>query len=256
MAIKKSTKVVKKRWYKILGPSLLKDAEVGESYLAEPDVLIGKKMTVGLNSLTGEHYRYNTHANLVVSAYDDGVFRTDLVGWRMLPSAVKKMIRRNKSRIDDSFVVLTKDGKYVRVKPLVVTKNKAQNSVKTAILKKVRVEIAKIFSVKEFSVIVGEILGRRFQGQIARKLSKIFPVGIFDIRQLALVDVEKAKKMNIVRFVGEISEEEEKAEKRRKPKPKKVEKQEDNDVGLVSDKKSASESEESEEPSKSDDSEE
>ena len=204
MAVKKSSKVVKKKWFKILAPALLKESPVGETLLADHEQLLGKKMTVGLGSITGEPQKQHTHVNLLVKDYIDGVFKTELLGWRILPAAVKKLVRRNRSRIDDSFVVLTKDNKYVRVKPIIITRYKAQRSVQTAVRKRIRTEIAKLFSQKNLKVLVSEILARRLQHGILKRTSKLFPIAIFDIRQFVIVSADKAKKMNVVRFVGEI----------------------------------------------------
>jgi len=220
MAVKKSGKVVKKRWFNILAPSLLKEAKIGETYISDPEAMIGKKMTVSLGSITGEPQKHNTHINLIIKSFDDGVFKTDLLGWRVLPAAVKKMVRRNRSRIDDSFVIMAKDGQYVRIKPLIVTRTKAQRSAQTSIRQKVRVEVAKVFSERDFKIIAGDILGKRFQHSILRSVAKLFPVQIFEIRQLVLIDAEKAKKLNIVRFVGEKRKESQK-------KPKQVKKPEE-----------------------------
>jgi len=195
---------VKKKWFKILAPALLKESPVGETLLADPEQLLGKKMTVGLGSITGEPQKQHTHVNLLVKDYVDGVFKTELLGWRILPAAVKKLVRRNRSRIDDSFVVLTKDNKYVRVKPIIITRYKAQRSVQTAVRKRIRTEIAKLFSQKNLKVLVSEILARRLQHGILKRTSKLFPIAIFDIRQFVIVSADKAKKMNVVRFVGEI----------------------------------------------------
>lgn len=217
MAVKKSSKTIKKKWYKILAPALLKEVSAGETFLANSDLLIGKKMTMGLGSLTGEPQKHHTHVNLRVSSYTDGVFRTELLGWKLLPSAVKKMVRRNRSRIDDSFVIMTKDKKYVRVKPLIITRVKANRSVQTALRQKIRVEIAKNFALKDFNIIVGELLGRRFQHTVAKQVSKLFPVTVFDIRQFLLVDEDKARKMNLIRFVAEKKKEIKKEEIAKNP---------------------------------------
>ncbi len=202
MAVKKSSKAVKKKWVKILAPAVLREALVGETFISDPEIMINKKMNVGLGTITGEPQKQHTHVNLIIKSYDDGIYKTDLTGYCILPSAVKKMVRRNRSRIDDSFIVMTKDQKYIRVKPVIITRNKAQCSIQTALRKKARLELAKAFSQKEFNTIVGELLGKRFQYSVARLLSKIFPVGLFEIRQIVLVDTEKAKKMSIVRFVA------------------------------------------------------
>ncbi len=203
MAVKKSSKIVKKRWVKLVAPTVLREAAIGETFISDPEIMIGKKMNIGLGTITGEPQKQHTHVNLIIRSFEDGIYKTDLRGYRILPAAVKKMVRRNKSRIDDSFVIMTKDKQFVRIKPIAITRNKAQCSVQTAIRKKIRLELAKLFTLKDFSTLVSEFLGRRLQAGIARSLSKIFPVGIFEIRQLTIIDAEKAKKMNIIRFVAE-----------------------------------------------------
>ena len=226
MAVKKSSKAVKKRWFKIVAPAILKESAVGETFLADPEQIINKKMKVSLGTITGEPQKHSIHVNLLVKSYDDGIFKTELLGWRILPAAVKKMIRRNRSKIEDSFVVLAKDGKYIRVKPLIITRTKAQRSVKTALRQKIRTEIAKIFGQRDFKIIAADVLGKRFQHGVARQISKTFPVIIFEIRQLSLVEPDKAKKMNIIKFVGEKKSEKSKPAEKKEKSEKPVERKE------------------------------
>ena len=202
MAVKKkAAKVVKKKWFKITAPELLKEAQVGETYVSSPEVMLGKKMTVSIGSITGEPQKQHTHANLIINKVDEGILRTELLGWKILPAAVKKLIRRNRTRIDDSFVLLTKDNQYVRLKPILITRSKANGSVKIAVRKMLRLELAKNFHQKDFKILVGEILGRRLQQGILKKIAKVFPVAILDIRQLSVVEAEKVKKMNLIKFI-------------------------------------------------------
>jgi small subunit ribosomal protein S3Ae len=203
MAVKKSSKVIKKKWFKIIAPSLLKEAVVGETFLANPEDIIGKKITTSLGNITGENQKQHTHVKLTVNSYQDGLFKTEIQGWKLLPSAMKKFVRRNRSRIDDSFVVITKDKKYVRVKPLIITRTKARRSIQTLIRQKIRAEIAKNFLQKDFNSIAEELLARRFQQGVNKKIAKLFPLTFFDLRNLSIVEEEKAKKMNIIQFIEE-----------------------------------------------------
>ncbi len=224
MAVKKkATKVVKKKWFKIIAPELLKESQVGETYVSDPEIMLGKKMTVSIGSITGEPQKQHTHASLIINKVTDGILKTELLGWTILPAAVKKLIRRNRTRIDDSFVLLTKDNRYVRIKPILITRSKANGSVKIAVRKMLRLELAKTFHQKDFNILISEILGRRLQQGILKKIGKVFPIAILDIRQLSVVEADKVKKMNLIKFIPDESNKE---KTETKDKEKKIEKKE------------------------------
>ena len=98
--VKKSSRIIKKKWVKIIAPTVLRESAIGETFISDSEMMLNKKMNVGLGTITGEPQKQHTHVNLIIKSFDDGIYKTDLIGYKILPSAVKKMVRRNRTRID------------------------------------------------------------------------------------------------------------------------------------------------------------
>jgi ribosomal protein S3AE len=207
--IKKKTKskVVKKKWYNIVAPKVFNEAQVGEILLAEPEAAKGRGMRVSLMTILGDPSKQNQAVNLKLTTFSDNKYSTEITGYKLLPAAVKRMIRRNRDKVDDSFVLKTKDGKLARIKPVVVTRGKTTNSVLTAMRKYIRAYLAKYVANVTFDELIRDIIGKRMQIDLAKLLKKFHPIGIFDIRMINLVSPERAKKgINLLLPPKEVTE--------------------------------------------------
>ncbi|MBW3019491.1 hypothetical protein KY329_04895 [Candidatus Woesearchaeota archaeon] len=191
---KTKSKVVKKKWYNIVAPKIFNEAPAGEILLAEPEAAKGRIMKTSLMTVTGDPTKQNQSINLKLTSFSDGKYFTEVTGYKLLPAAVKRLVRRNREKIDDSFVVKTKDGKLARLKPIIVTRGKTTNSVLTAMRKYVQAYLAKYASSVTFDELVRDVIGRKMQGDAVKVLKKFHPIGIFDIRMITLVSEERAKK--------------------------------------------------------------
>jgi len=210
---KTKTKVVKKKWYNIVAPKVFNEAQVGEILLAEPEAAKGRGMRVSLMTILGDPSKQNQSVNLRLTGFSDNKYSTEVVGYKLLPAAVKRMVRRNRDKVDDSFVVKTKEGKLARLKPMVVTRGKTTNSVLTAMRKYVRAYLAKYASTVTFEEFIRDVIGKKLQIDLAKILKKFHPIGIFDVRMITLVSPERAKKgVNLLLPPKEMPAEPQKAE--------------------------------------------
>lgn len=191
---KTKSKVVKKKWYNIVAPKIFNESPVGEVLLPEPEKAKGRQMKASLMTVTGDPTKQNQSVNLKLTSFSDNKYFTEITGYKLLPSAVKRMVRRNREKIDDSFVVKTKEGKLARVKPMIVTRGKTTNSVLTSMRKWVRAYLAKFAAGVTFEELIREVIGKRMQADAAKVLKKFHPIGIFDVRMVTLVSPERAKK--------------------------------------------------------------
>ena len=120
MAVKKKVvakKVKRKRWYTVLAPALFGEKILGESYVAEPANLVGKFLSLNLMNVTGDPKKQNINAKFKVVKVADGKGHTELQSFNLLPSSVKRIVRRGRDKITDSFLCVTSDKRLVRVKP-------------------------------------------------------------------------------------------------------------------------------------------
>ncbi len=186
--VKKQARVIDswkaKKWYKLISPQLFGQMQIGDTLGLEDAQLIGKTVTVSLMTITGDVKKQSTNATFEVTDVKSGSAQTKLTKLEIAPSSIRRMIRKGKERIDMSLVCATKDNVIVRVKPFLVTKGKAGNSVLTNMRAMadalVRVEASKV----TFENLAHSILTNQLQRGMKQRLNKIYPLKTVEIRTI------------------------------------------------------------------------
>jgi len=215
-------KTKKKKWFPIFAPKFMGQKEIGETYLDHPEPAVGRTLKVNLKELTGSFKDQNIYVSLRITEVTGTNLQTEVIGYAYMPFFIKKLARRSTGKIDDSFVLETKDGKKVRLKPLAITINAVTKSVKTTIRKRMlqllAVEVAKL----PMDVLISELLKYKLQMDLKSKLKKIYPVRDVIMR---VVKLEERKKVKVAEVKPEaVTEEkaEEKKEAKEAEQPKAV----------------------------------
>ncbi|MBU0470686.1 MAG: hypothetical protein KKA62_00470 [Nanoarchaeota archaeon] len=180
--------VKRKSWYKIISPKLFGQKEMGESYLSSSENAIGRSMKINLKDLTGNIKDQRLYVNFKINKVDGSLLRTVMTGFQLTPTYVKRMVRKNTDRLDDTFVFKTKDGKKVVVKTLIITMHKAQRSVRAKIRAGLKVQFEEEIKKGDFSTFVANLINRKIQTAIKKNLHKVFPIKELSVRVLSLKD--------------------------------------------------------------------
>jgi len=188
---KKILKVKKKKWIEIIAPKVFSEVSLGRTYVGEQKDALNKQMTINLMNLTRDPKKQSINVSFQTTKIVGEKVATVLVKYAMQPTAVRRMVRRSKERIDDSFVVRTKDRVKLRIKPILITRTNASKPVQSAVRKKARQAIANELAKLDFDQFVGAVLRREFQKKIADRVKKIFPVGITEIRMFQVLPEKK-----------------------------------------------------------------
>ena len=183
----KTTKKGKKAWIKIVAPREFKNITLGESYVYTPDQLIGKKLSVNLSIILGDMRKQNINMGFKIYEANQTQALTKTVSFELMPTHVKKMNRALKDKMDDSFVVVSKDNLKIKIKPLLLTRNKTSNSTLTSLRKKTREKLAKIASENDFSDFLNGVISSQLQKELRADLNKIYPLSVCEIRKIELV---------------------------------------------------------------------
>ncbi|MEM4282586.1 MAG: hypothetical protein QXU88_01150 [Candidatus Woesearchaeota archaeon] len=183
----------RKRWYQIIAPKLFNEQKLGEAFVAEPEKLIGRSVVVSMMSLTGEPQKQNINLYFRIKGVEGEKLVTELEGYKISTSALRKVARRGKNKIEESLLVTTKDGKNIRIKPILVTSGKAKGGAIAAIHKSLRSQVA-IFAAKLSSEeLFSQIISNNFQRTIATSMKKIYPISFSEIKWAQIVKVPLLK---------------------------------------------------------------
>jgi len=206
----KAAAVKRKRWVTITAPKLFNEAPIGESYVLEPSELIGKVVRTSISSLTGESSRQYTSAGFAITGAVGDKLTTQIKYYKVLPSSLRRLVRRGKERMDESFVVTCKDGKQYRVKPFVVARSKMTGSTLAAMRKAIQETFVKNAASNTHEQYFLDIITNKVQRATVDSVRKVYPLSSLEVRWLELLPgtVE-----------APVVKEEEKTEKKQETKP-------------------------------------
>jgi small subunit ribosomal protein S3Ae len=191
--VEKIIKQKKKKWFNLIAPKQFNEAVIGETPSFEAGSLIGKTINVSLMNITKNMKKQNINVRLKVTDIKDNKANTTLDVYAMNPSSIKRLVRRKKDRIDDSFVVFTKDDVKVRVKPMVLTKSNTNISVLSSIRRFTRAFLYDKIREMTYGEFVEIVVSDKLTRDMKKSLSKIYPTKIVVIRAFNKVYSENIK---------------------------------------------------------------
>lgn len=193
IAVKKKKKV----WLGIQAPEFMGHTILGESNVYEKEELIGKTLCLNLATITNDMKKQNINVTFKVVGVHEGKGQTELVNYVLVSSYVKRLVRRSREKVEDSFLAKTKDGKVVRVKPIAITNADTYNSIVTKIRLGMKTLIKNALKEKTFNEFVNDLMNMKFQKEMKDKLNKIYPLKYVDVRQILLEEKGKVKEENL-----------------------------------------------------------
>jgi|TARA_B110000438_G_scaffold122033_1_gene119190 small subunit ribosomal protein S3Ae len=187
-ARKQRDKWKSKRWYTIRAPRTPWSFRViGETLAEEPEQLIGRHYEVIQNELDGDFSKM--HVKVVFRVTDvlgnDAI--TEFVGHELLKDHVRRQVRRDRGKIDDTIDVITEDGYYVRFKPLMISRGRIKSSQKQQMRTLAREVILKTGATSTWYKLQASTLDGTLETMIKEAVSKIQPVRTVVIRRTQLL---------------------------------------------------------------------
>lgn len=182
----------KKSWYRILAPQQFGQKEIGESYLTAPETAIGRLVRANLKDLTGNVKDQNVYLVFRIEQPEGQTLKTAVVGYEVIPSYIKRLVRLNANRLDDCFLAKTKEGHTVIVKTFAITSFKTKRTIHAKLRKQAqeffREEIGKV----DFTAFVIDLVDNKVRAALKKKLDKVYPLREITVRVLSLQGKEAA----------------------------------------------------------------
>ena len=193
MAVKPKLSIRKKKkhWYPILASIEFNNMEIGECPLDDPQLLKNRKISVNLMNLTKEHKKQNTRIIFKINEIKENKGMTQMTGYETLSSHIKRISKRAKSKIEDSFIFETKDNKKVKIKPLITSKNTASRAVRTSLRLKSREIVTNFGKKRTYKEFLKTLLSTGLQIDLKKGLKKILPVSTILIKSASIIEPKK-----------------------------------------------------------------
>ena len=128
----------------------------------------------------------NAEGVFVITKKDDKLVAV-IKDFEMPLSYIRKLIGHETSIVEDSFIVNCSDGK-LRVKPFLISRQKVHRSVRNSLRKTAKQEIISFASGKTKQQIFDAVLTTMLQKTVLKKLKKIYPLGVCELRAVLSVN--------------------------------------------------------------------
>ena len=177
-----------KRWFSIRAPrNPWSFRVIGETLAEEPEMLIGRNYEIMQNELDGDFSKMHVKIRFRVSDVLGSDAITEFIGHQMMQDHVRRQVRRERGKIDDTVDVVTEDGFYVRFKPLILTRERVKSSQKNEIRSVARDTILKAGASSTWVSMQKSVMDGELEALIKEEASKISPIRMAMIRRTQLI---------------------------------------------------------------------
>ncbi len=179
-------KLIKKKFFEV--PVPLTAAKV-KLYAINVEELDNKIITLDMTkSLKGK----NVELKAKVS-HKEGKTESELISLVLLPSYIRRIMRRGIDYVEDSFKTSCKDAEMI-IKPFMITRNHVSRTVRNEIRNTARKFIESHARIKNSRELFSEIMTNKLQKAISLKVKKIYPLAFCEIRWIEIIGPAKKGK--------------------------------------------------------------
>jgi len=174
----------KKIWIPIYASDKFNNAEIGESLVEDVNFLLNKTISVNGANLTGDLKKQNVKLVFFVDEIRDNRAISKVVGYEMVSSFIRRIVRKARSKVEDSLILTTQDNVKVRIKPLILTKTETKSSILKAIRRAMIEFLNDLFKKTDYEDILLQLINHSLQFNLKASIKKIYPIGLAEIRVL------------------------------------------------------------------------
>jgi len=184
---KKRPKGARKKFFEIEIPLTATKMHL---YGYSPESLEGNVIKLDLTkSLRGKNLELKAKIKL-----EGDKLKGELISLQLLPSYIKRAMRRGTDYVESSFEVTCKDAK-LRIKPFMITRKRVSRAVKKAIRNLSKKHLETKIKSRNTEELFSEVMANRLQKELSLKIKKIYPLALCEIRVLKVVSrLEKTEK--------------------------------------------------------------
>ncbi|MGB1098411.1 MAG: SAP domain-containing protein [Poseidonia sp.] len=187
-ARKQRDKWKSKRWYTISAPRHPWDFKrIGETLGESDEHIIGRVYEMTQQEFDGNFSKMHVVMRFRVTECVGQDALTTFIGHHHQTDHTRRQIRRYRGKVDDVIDVVTTDGYLVRMKPLIITQQRVQTSVKQDMRTRTRDIIIAFCAKNTYSDVQRALLDGKLEEEIEKGVKSIYPVRSVAIRKSQLL---------------------------------------------------------------------
>lgn len=176
-------KLVKKKFFDVAVP--LTAAKV-KLYAINQEELHNKIVKIDMTkNLKGKNVELKARIS-----HKDGKTDSELISMVLLPSYIRRIMRRGIDYVEDSFKTSCKDSEMI-VKPFMITRNHVSRMVRNEIRNTAKKFIESHARIKTSRELFSEIMTNKLQKAISLKVKKVYPLAFCEIRWIEIIGPAK-----------------------------------------------------------------
>jgi len=177
-----------KRWFSIRAPRNPWSFKViGETIAEEEEMLLGRPFEIMQNELDGDFTKMHVKIKFRIKEIVGNDAITEFVGHEVMKDFVRRQIRRERGKIDDTIDVVTEDGFFIRIKPLIVTRSSVKASQKHESRSVTRNEVVKFCAQSTWIKVQKALMDGSLEETVSKAISKVQPVRAVFFRRSQLI---------------------------------------------------------------------
>ncbi|MEK6792281.1 MAG: hypothetical protein AABX96_01065 [Nanoarchaeota archaeon] len=126
--------------------------------------------------------------------FKDGKLDSELVSLIVLPSYIRRTMRRGIDYIEDSFKTSCKDGELL-IKPFMITRNHISRNLRKEVRNAAKKFLEGYSNIKTVKELFSELMTNKLQRSVSLKVKKIYPLAFCEIRWIEVIGPPIKKKV-------------------------------------------------------------
>ena len=188
MAVKKTVdKFKRKKWYSLLAPKTFENKPMGQTPAEKSGLVVGRIVKVSVDDITGQRKLRHITAKFRVKEVKGESAFTEIIGFEVNHSYLRRMIRRRISKIDAFVTATTKDGRKVRATVVAISSRKMEKKKEKAVRKIINETLSSEIPKNNFDQLIQEMIFGVMSAKIIKNAK--------DIDRLRKLEIIKARLM-------------------------------------------------------------
>lgn len=192
----------KKKWCQVLAPSVMNNIILGETLIYAPTQMLSRTLQSNLMNLTGDMKKQHINIKFKVIEVKGDTAITEPIVFEIVPTSVKRLVRRGRDRIDDSMLCITKDNRAVRIKPMLLTKTNSVTSKLKLLRKNMKAFLKPYVRRRDYMDLFVELIDHKLQNELRSYLKKIYPLKSCEIRYFNAQKIREEELMKMKQYVA------------------------------------------------------
>ena len=177
-----------KRWFTVRAPrNPWSYRNIGETLAEEDSMLTGRVYEMMQNELDGDFSKMHVKVKFQITHTIGSDAITEFIGHEVAKDHIRRQVRRARSKVDDTVDVVTEDGFYIRIKPIIITHRTAKSSQKQEMRARARDAILKMGATSTWVSVQKSIMDGTLENASKDSISSIHPVRAVMLRKSQLI---------------------------------------------------------------------